>query len=392
MFIDGALLGNKPRGKKLKDHEEFLAKKNLINETNSLNKQLAISQNRLNELNDKIGDHFQRANIKETHLKNYIVDLNVKLYENKGVELDSRIENLHNEIINTIEDIQDKVRDQIEYTRKQMEKEVTYKFNEAELKQKELMNQKIEQQKKVFDRMNYTKGELEKIIKKFEQTNNQCEEYIKENINLKVQLEITKKSNNKLEEQLEKLKNTHKKVENDYNSLINESIKKDEKNDFLIESYENRKINNFTKKKSPQLKLSSSQAYPPINESINKTEEQNNQLNYYFTINKLREKVEKSKQNYNKVYREYIENQKKKTEAQQLIQKCIEDVQIQLNVANTKLKEQQSNISAPTNINNETVDYNEMIKILERKLKILTFIYDNGIQNTKSKKTGLFNK
>ncbi len=83
---------------------------------------------------------------------------------------------------------------------------------------------------------------------------------------------------------------------------------------------------------------------------------------------------------------------KKKTEAQQLIQKCIEDVQIQLNVANTKLKEQQSNISAPTNVNNETVDYNEMIKILERKLKILTFIYDNGIQNTKSKKTGLFNK
>ena len=97
--------------------------------------------------------------------------------------------------------------------------------------------------------------------------------------------------------------------------------------------------------------------------------EQNNQLNYYFTINKLREKVEKSKQNYNKVYREYIENQKKKTEAQQLIQKCIEDVQIQLNVANTKLKEQQSNISAPTNVNNETVDYNEMIKILERKLR-----------------------
>lgn len=29
-----------------------------------------------------------------------------------------------------------------------MEKEVTYKFNEAELKQKDLMNQKIEQQKK----------------------------------------------------------------------------------------------------------------------------------------------------------------------------------------------------------------------------------------------------
>ena len=387
MYIDSSLLGNKPRGKKLKDHEEFLAKKNLINETNLLNKQLSVSQNRLNELNDKIGIHFLKANKKETNLKNYIVDLNVKLYENKGVELDSKIENLHNEIINTISNIQEKVRDQIEYTRKQMEKEVTYKFNEAELKQKDLMNQKIEQQKKVFDRMNYTKGELEKIIKKFEQTNNQCEEYIKENTNLKVQLEITKKSNIKLEEQLDKLKETHKKIENDYNTILNESIKKEDRNDFLIESYENRKVNNFNSNPPFKLQLSSSQAIPPINDSINKTD-QNQTQNYYSTLTKLREKVEKSKRNYNKIYREYIENQKKKTEAQQLIQKCIEDIQIQLNVANNKLKEQKNN----TNSNTEYVNYNEMIKILERKLKILTFIYDNGIQNIKSKKTGLFYK
>ena len=387
MFIESALLGNKPRGKKLKDHEEFLAKKNLINETNLLNKQLSVSQNRLNELNDKIGIHFLKANKKETNLKNYIVDLNVKLYENKGVELDSKIENLHNEIINTISNIQEKVRDQIEYTRKQMEKEVTYKFNEAELKQKDLMNQKIEQQKKVFDRMNYTKGELEKIIKKFEQTNNQCEEYIKENTNLKVQLEITKKSNIKLEEQLDKLKETHKKIENDYNTILNESIKKEDRNDFLIESYENRKVNNFNSNPPFKLQLSSSQAIPPINDSIHKTD-QNQTQNYYSTLTKLREKVEKSKRNYNKIYREYIENQKKKTEAQQLIQKCIEDIQIQLNVANNKLKEQKNN----TNSNTEYVNYNEMIKILERKLKILTFIYDNGIQNIKSKKTGLFYK
>ena len=389
MFIESALLGNKPRGKKLKDHEEFLAKKNLINETNLLNKQLAVSQNRLNELNEKIGIHFQKANKKETNLKNYIVDLNVKLYENKGVELDNKIENLHNEIINTITDIQDKVREQIEYTRKQMEKEVTYKFNEAELKQKDLMNQKIEQQKKVFDRMNYTKGELEKIIKKFEQTNNQCEEYIKENTNLKVQLEITKKSNLKLEEQLEKLKNTHKKIENDYNTILNESIKKEDRNDFLIESYENRKVNNFNSNPTFKLQLSSSQAIPPINDSINKTD-QNQTQNYYSTLTKLREKVEKTKRNYNKIYREYIENQKKKTEAQQLIQKCIEDIQIQLNVANNKLKEQNNNMNTYTN--NENINYKEMIKILERKLKILTFIYDNGIQNIKSKKTGLFYK
>ena len=61
---------------------------------------------------------------------------------------------------------------------------------------------------------------------------------------------------------------------------------------------------------------------------------------------------------------------KKKTEAQQLIQKCIEDIQIQLNVANTKLKEQQNNINNPMNNTNEPIDYTEMIKVLERKLKM----------------------
>ena len=82
-----------------------------------------------------------------------------------------------------------------------------------------------------------------------------------------------------------------------------------------------------------------------------------------------------------------IESQKIKTDEQQLLQKCIEDVQIQLSQTNVKYNEQIQNgkLSEEENKNIKL-----LIASLEQKLKVLTFIYDNGIQNLKSHKTGLF--
>ena len=79
-----------------------------------------------------------------------------------------------------------------------------------------------------------------------------------------------------------------------------------------------------------------------------------------------------------------IKEQKEKTDAQQLLQKCIEDIQIQLSQTNKKIKEQK--------INGEIKEENakRLLVPLEEKLKVLTFIYDNGIQNLPSQKTGLF--
>ena len=388
-MYENGLISPQPHQKKLKDHEEFLVKKKLISETQTLNQTLAKSKEKLNELNDKIDTHFKKANIKETELKNYIVDMNERLYDVRpGLinEMDDRIEYLHDEIIEMIGNIQDKVRAQIENTKKEMEKEVTIKFEEAEIKQKKLMNQKIEQQKKVFDRMNYTKGELEKIIKKFGETNSQCEMLIKRNTNLKVELEMTKKGNNELEKQLENLKKEHNRVEKDYNNILNENYNNSTNKilDLKSKDKSNKNLTTYNNENNNKLNLNDEET----NENLYKQTEENKLI-----ISQLKQNIEKSKKKYNEVYKEYIDSQKKKTEAQQLIQKCIEDIQIQINSAKNKLNQQNKTILDNFGNNKkDNIDYKEMIQLLERKLKILTFVYDNGIQNLKSKKTGLFYK
>ena len=101
-------------------------------------------------------------------------------------------------------------------------------------------------------------------------------------------------------------------------------------------------------------------------------------------IKKLKLELETIQNEYNQIYKQYIKEQKEKTNAQQLMQKCIEDIQIQLSQTNRKYNEQKKN-GEPEDKNTK-----KLIVSLEEKLKVLTFIYDNGLQNLQSNKTGLF--
>ena len=112
-----------------------------------------------------------------------------------------------------------------------MEKELGERFAEAEQRQKQLMNVKVEQQKKIFDRMNNTKSQLEKIVKKFSITNKICEKLDKENENLKLDLDISVNINKKLEKQLMKLQKENEKVETEYNEIGNNLIEENNKNE-----------------------------------------------------------------------------------------------------------------------------------------------------------------
>ena len=87
---------------------------------------------------------------------------------------------------------------------------------------------------------------------------------------------------------------------------------------------------------------------------------------------------------YNQIYKQYIKEQKEKTNTQQLLQKCIEDIQIQLSQTKRKIDEQKKNGE------NEDKNMKKLIVSLEEKLKVLTFIYDNSTQNSQSNQTGLF--
>ena len=447
MFFDAFIPKGKQQ-KKLQDHEEYMAKKELLIENEKLTKQLKELTAKSDIRNNALLEHFIKSSTKESHLKEYIDELTDKLFEGDikyATEYDRKICELHSEIIQTIENIQDKVRKEIEKTKGEMEKELSERFAEAEQKQKKLMDIKVDQQKKVFDRMNYTKGELEKIVKRFSETNNMCEKLAKENEQLKLDLETSKNLNKLLEKQLLKLQKENNRVEADYNDIANNII---DENENEKDNKDNKSIRNimFNKDFSQKVKVNNPNIKPlktfkqttenkkqnpyKIFESINvdninanekpasidkiittKTNQNISEKNDgylkskmstrgisansdrdIFTpnqveIRRLKIELERTQKEYNAIYKKYIESQKTKTDAQQLLQKCIEDLQIQLSQTNLKYNEQMQGGKLTEDEENNA---KALISSLEQKLKVLTFIYDNGIQNLKSNKTGLF--
>ena len=445
MFFDPFIPKGKTQ-KKLQDHEEYMVKKELIMQNDKLNKQLKDLNAKVEVHNNELLTHFIKSSTKEAHLKEYIDSLTNKLFEGDlkyATDFDKKVCEIHSEIIQTIENIQEKVKKEIEKTKSDMEKELSERFAEAEQRQKQLMNVKVEQQKKVFDRMNNTKAELEKIVKNFSATNRLCEKLDKENENLKLELEISKNLNNLLEKQLLKLQKENNKIEIDYNEIGNDLIDENNKNEG--KSLRSIMINNeidemLKKKKNPEAQLLFENLlkrglnYNPykifdnitkINQS-KKSKEKNSfdNFNYIHTtshsnakfnnktkinfrdkinkrgmsanterefltpnqleIKKLKLELETVQNEYNQIYKQYIKEQKEKTNTQQLLQKCIEDIQIQLSQTKRKIDEQKKNGE------NEDKNMKKLIVSLEEKLKVLTFIYDNGTQNSQSNQTGLF--
>ena len=322
-----------------------------------------------------------------------------------------------------------------------MEKELSERFDEAEIRQRQLMNVKIEQQKKVFDRMNNTKAELEKIVKKFSATNQLCEKLDKENENLKLELEISANINKMMEKQLMKLQNENNKIEKEYNEigskLIEENNKDEDKS--IREIIINNDLNGILKKNKDNNSilefkniLQKEKNYNPykifdnipnkINQNFKETFNFEKLNNIYMNthtntgfnnkakqilstknskrgmsatterefltpnkieIKKLKLELETIQNEYNQLYKKFIKEQKEKIDAQQLLQKCIEDIQIQLFQTNKKFNEEK-------NDNTDEKKRKKIILSLEEKLKVLTFIYDNGIQNLNCENTGLF--
>ena len=445
MFFDPFIPKGKTQ-KKLQDHEEYMVKKELIMQNDKLNKQLKDLNAKVEVHNNELLTHFIKSSTKEAHLKEYIDSLTNKLFEGDlkyATDFDKKVCEIHSEIIQTIENIQEKVKKEIEKTKSDMEKELSERFAEAEQRQKQLMNVKVEQQKKVFDRMNNTKAELEKIVKNFSATNRLCEKLDKENENLKLELAISKNLNNLLEKQLLKLQKENNKIEIDYNEIGNDLIDENNKNEG--KSLRSIMINNeidemLKKKKNPEAQLLFENLlkrglnYNPykIFDNINKinqskkSKEKNSfdnfncihttshsnakfnnktKINFRDKINKrgmsaktereflipnqleikkLKLELETVQNEYNQIYKQYIKEQKEKTNTQQLLQKCIEDIQIQLSQTKRKIEEQKKNGE------NEDKNMKKLIVSLEEKLKVLTFIYDNGTQNSQSNQTGLF--
>ena len=402
MFFDPFIPKGKTQ-KKLQENEEYMVKKELIIENEKLSKQLKELNAKVEVKNNELLTHFIKASAKETHLKEYIDNLTNKLFEGDlkyATEFDKKVCEIHSEIIKSIENIQDKVKKEIEKTKGEMEKELSERFAEAESRQKQLMNVKVEQQKKIFDRMNNTKSQLEKIVKNFSATNRVCERLDKENESLKIELDISSNMNKMLEKQLIKLEKENEKVEAEYNEIGNNLLEENNKNDgrsirsIIINKELDEIINKKTKPNNQfqfqnMLKKDNYNYYKIFDKSPNKINQNfketfsldklknlqtsthkntifkdknklilKNKINNrgmsakiggeFLTPNKIEIKnlkleLETIQNEYNQIYKQFIKEQKEKTDAKQLLQKCIEDIQIQLAQTNKKINEQKIN-------------------------------------------------
>jgi hypothetical protein len=172
----------------------------------SLKSKLTDKKQEIERYKQEINRIFKKSNMKETELKKYIAGLNSKIM-NIDVKNGDEIDENCNQIMEMIGSIQEKIKIEINYTKQEMEKEVLYRFMEAEHKQQNLLNEKTEEQKRIISKMNFTRLEIEKIRKLFADTNSECENLTKENDNLKMAyqiLEDDKRSYSKKLKQLQK--------------------------------------------------------------------------------------------------------------------------------------------------------------------------------------------
>ena len=105
------------RKKKLKDHEEYMLKTGIIEESKKYKRELSEVQNKINEKTDRIDKYFKKSETKEKELKTYIGHLNHKLYATSldGNDIYEKIDKLHKEIMEIVGNLQGKVKIQIKY-------------------------------------------------------------------------------------------------------------------------------------------------------------------------------------------------------------------------------------------------------------------------------------
>ena len=150
-----------------------------------LKTKLNSTKDEIEKYKDEIKKLFKKSNTKETDLKKYIAGLNSKIM-NVDLKPEDLVDDTYNNIIDLISQIQEKIKVEINFTKQEMENELLFRFMDAEQKQQKLLDEKIEEQKRIIQKMTFTRQEIEKIRKLFEDTNLECEKLTKENETLKI--------------------------------------------------------------------------------------------------------------------------------------------------------------------------------------------------------------
>lgn len=320
---------------------------------------------------------FTHSNKSEKMLKIYSDHINTKMYKDDDVYNPS-ISNLAQDNLKLIEDFQEKVKYELYQSKNQLELEVIEKFNQNEKEQQQKMNERISQQKNVFDRMEETKEALAKIKNDFVELNNKFDAQWKLNRILKTEMKLKMVEVNGLTKIMKEQKCRHQLLINTFNysfeTLLNTStlnnidvIEKVDK----VKAQEDKEINHSIPIKTMNgIRLSQSASSINLSSKAKLSKNEFKDFDSTQIINIINDENDRMRFQYSDKYNVLSAMIYQRNEMSQLIQKCIEDITFEYN----RIKKAKNSELALREIT---------LKRLESELDKITFIYDNCINARK---------
>ena len=426
------IYGSKSRREK--EAQEFREKIILREETDDILLLIQQKKREIDKEKQRIANLFIESNIKQALLKDYISYINKRIFAGSA-DIDKTIESKAETIEQAIVELQSKMQIVIKYTKSEMDHQITQKFKDAEKRQRLKMQSKIEEGNNIIRNLNSMRLELEQLKIEFEEMNTKCEKYIEKNEILRIRLNDQKSDNNNLQKKLKEIQKENEDLMIKYKKVEPDDINEKESDEHNESSYEipdkdniNNSENNENKNKSGEENednkskeknekekeenynegdnndnnddndnINGNKNMANINEEKkNDYDKSNNGIkndsmpNEYYPSNLimiLKESIKAFHKDISELTVRITDEKKERNEASQLLQKCIDDLNLEIKgvMRNSYLPNIKPNYLTFRYNNNINPANKDKINELEMKLTIFTYIYDNIFQNTKVK-------
>ena len=429
------IYGSKSRREK--EAQEFREKIILREETDGILLLIQQKKREIDKEKQRIANLFIESNTKQALLKDYISYINKRIFAGSA-DIDKTIESKAETIEQAIVELQSKMQIVIKYTKSEMDHQITQKFKDAEKRQRLKMQSKIEEGNNIIRNLNHMRLELEQLKIEFEEMNTKCEKYIEKNERLRIRLNDQKSDNKNLQKKLKEIQKEnedlmikYKKVEpddinekesdehnessydipdkdnsnnsennndnnNNKNGEENEDSKSKEKNEEEKEENNNEGGNNNDNNDNNDNANENKDMININEEKKNDYDNSNNGIkndsmpSEYYPSNLimiLKESIKAFHKDISELTVRITDKKKERNEASQLLQKCIDDLNLEIKgvMRNSYLPNIKPNYLTFRYNNNINPANKDKINELEMKLTIFTYIYDNIFQNTKVK-------
>ena len=424
------IYGSKSRREK--EAQEFKEKIILREETDDILLLIQQKKREIDKEKQRIANLFIESNTKQALLKDYISYINKRIFAGSA-DIDKTIESKAETIEQAIVELQSKMQIVIKYTKSEMDHQITQKFKDAEKRQRLKMQSKIEEGNNIIRNLNHMRLELEQLKIEFEEMNTKCEKYIEKNERLRIRLNDQKSDNNNLQKKLKEIQKENEDLMIKYKKVEPDDINEKESDEHNESSYDipnknnsdNSENNNDNNNKSGEKKEDSksqekneeekeendnnndnNENNDEVNENkniINVNEEKKNDYNNsnngikndsmpseYYPSNLiiiLKESIKAFHKDISELTVRITDEKKERNEASQLLQKCIDDLNLEIKgvMRNSYLPNIKPNYLTFRYNNNINPANKDKVNELETKLTIFTYIYDNIFQNTKVK-------